>query len=137
MTKPRLPLLAPLLFAVVVSHSAQTAQDSVEQVSCDEFLQMKVLEEVKAIAKGRVPRECRDRKVEQQRRDQRRRAATQRGSSAGPSSHQYAAIATEMRPLRQLLQTWPLAQLKPPHDYRLPIPSLCVPCRSAPDRYAA
>ncbi len=110
--------------AVALSQVATNIPDSVKQVGCDEFFQMKVLEEVKAIAQGRVPRECRDRKVEQQRRDQRRRAATQRGGSAGPSGHQYAAISTEMRPLRQLLQTWPLGQLKRPLDYRLPIPSL-------------
>jgi hypothetical protein len=127
-------MLAPLLSAAVaVSHSPPTAQDSVEQVGCDEFLQMKVLEEVKAVAQGRVPRECRDRKAEQQRRDQRRRAAAQRGGSAGPSGHLYAAIATETRPLRQLLQAWPLAQLKRPLDYRLPIPSLWVPCPLSPN----
>eukprot|EP01043_Picozoa_sp_COSAG02_P007640 COSAG02_NODE_232_length_27935_cov_16.544511_10_plen_110_part_00 len=109
---------------MALAQVAKNAPDSVKQVGCDEFLQMRVLEEVKAIAQGRVPRECRDRKVEQQRRDQRHRAASQRGGSEGPSGHQYAAIETEMRPLHQLLQTWPLTQLKPPLDYRLPIPSL-------------
>ena len=116
--------LALCTVALVCVSSPTNRDEKPEPLGCDEFLEMRVLEEVKAIAQGRVPRECRDRKTEQQRRDQRRREAARRGSSAGPSGHQYAAIAAEMRPLRQLLRTWPLAQLQRPPDYRLPIPSL-------------
>jgi hypothetical protein len=131
---PPLPLLLLLLLLLPPPPRAAGPAAAAGQlaVSCDEFLQMKVLEEVKAIAQGRVPRECRDRKLEHQRQDQRRRAAAQRGRSAGPSGAQYDEVAAQMKPLRELLRGWPLTRLERPSDYHLPIPSLCVAAAARP-----
>ena len=74
--------LAPVLLVAALAAAtvavAGTGPGAAGMITCEEFVKMKVIDEVKAIAAGRVPRECRDRKTEHQRRDQRKRAASQR-----------------------------------------------------------
>ena len=118
--------LAPVLLVAALAAAtvavAGTGPGAAGMITCEEFVKMKVIDEVKAIAAGRVPRECRDRKTEHQRRDQRKRAASQRGAGGRPAPSKGAAGGST-RPLRELLRGWPLGQLQRPADYRLPIPS--------------
>jgi len=122
-------LLQLLLRGVSLRSVGTTTEATQPAVSCDEFLRMKVLEEVRALGQGRVPRECRDRKLEHQRREPRRHAAARRGgggAAAGPAGPEYEAIAGRMRPLRELLRRWPVGRAAAPEGYRMPLQSLCA-----------
>jgi hypothetical protein len=104
------------------SCAAAEGEECSHLVTCEEFLKMRVLEEVRAIGSGRVPQECRDAKMEHQRREQRRRKHM---SSPQTATHTVAPqLAQELRPLREVLRQWPLDQLEPPAGYHMPIPRL-------------
>ena len=72
---------------------------------------------------------CRDAKLEKQRRDQRNR---KHGSAPQGRSFQLEpSLARKARPLREVLEDWPLEQLgMPPATYRLPIPRLDLATQS-------
>ena len=94
----------------------------IEMVSCEQFMKMRVLEEVRALGAGRVPQVCRDRKTEHQRRQSR-----SRGMAKTPYSTlerqlmedgEYRRFHRKLGTLRDVLVAWPFAELVEPAGHR-------------------
>jgi hypothetical protein len=87
-------------------------------MACAEFVELRVLDEMKALGSGRVSQECRDTKLERQRRAHRWRrymASHEHHQTAGAGSGLFAVpsqLEEGLVTLRQALQHWSLELLE-------------------------
>eukprot|EP01052_Picozoa_sp_SAG31_P015293 SAG31_NODE_979_length_10600_cov_13.736025_8_plen_283_part_00 len=109
-------------FSTCAAENRECQDSSAPQAfySCDVFLQMGVLEEVRAIASGRVPQVCRDRKTELNRRRNRLRSTTTAPYGTVESQlmaeREFRRFHDRLFSLRQVLQVWPFTQLSEPPE---------------------